>query len=738
MKSLEVHEGDSMQAFRAGVFTLASLLLSSVFALPAAADVRPIAPAQTLARPATPTFTRFGDDVAIDGSHIIVLARYAGGQQALLYRRNNSNGQWLFRRGLVARTGAFAHPEVAMKNGIAAIQFGNEISLFEYSGDDYVSATSVAPIRHQGGLAISSNRLLIGGNNCDYDAVIYQKNAAGSWDITGRIDDNQGPCFSASERYDVELNYDYALLHAPYASEARAWRRNGSAIEWIASGTLATSAEEPITNDAWALQGATAVSANGVIWRRNGSSSWVRHGVATSIDRDDGGPATFGVVYRDGVLITSEATSWRPFPRVYIESSPGQFEHVATLATHDGMGSEAVDVSGRRVVVAATDYDSTRSEVRVSTLPMQLRAPPTIVNDFEERDLSDFTFSGGQFVLATRGSDDVLAQSSASGLAVGLLNESDWADDQRVEALVTPTWSGAGSWVGLVARYADADNYYYVAMRETGYSIHKRVNGVDTRLFEGPYYNTRTPTFRAQMIVIRNTISVHFGFQQGTTITDRSLVRGRAGVATWLARSDFNNVLVSPTDQYYPLFSRIYGRDGYDAESGLQELSGTWTNRYVCEDEDHCRYSGLSQTDTSGNAFAVNSTALTSQAIGAIVRLDAHAPSQQGAWFGLLARFVDERNHYYVTLRSSGQVQIRKIVNGVITVLASANLVTAPGHPRRVELEVIEDQMHLYVDEQLVLTAHDRDIPRGRYGMATYRTAATWESFWVDQNKWPR
>ena len=75
--------------------------------------------------------------------------------------------------------------DVAMKNGIAAIQFGDQISLFEYSAGDYVRATSAAPIRHHGGLAISGNSVLIGGNNCDYDAVIYQKNAGGSWAITG-------------------------------------------------------------------------------------------------------------------------------------------------------------------------------------------------------------------------------------------------------------------------------------------------------------------------------------------------------------------------------------------------------------------------------------------------------------------------------------------------------------------------------------------------------------------------
>ena len=178
-----------MKAFRG--ISLASLALSFALSTPALAEVRSIDPAQTLARPGGPAFTYWGQDVAIDGAHIIVLGAYDGGQQALLYQRISS-GQWIFRRALVTWTGAYVRTGLAMKNGIAAVQFGDQISLFEVSGGDYVPARSVAPIRHHGGLAISGNSVLIGGNNCDYDAVVYQKNTAGSWAITGRIDDNQG------------------------------------------------------------------------------------------------------------------------------------------------------------------------------------------------------------------------------------------------------------------------------------------------------------------------------------------------------------------------------------------------------------------------------------------------------------------------------------------------------------------------------------------------------------------
>jgi hypothetical protein len=86
-----------------------------------------------------------------------------------------------------------------------------------------------------------------------------------------------------------------------------------------------------------------------------------------------------------------------------------------------------------------------------------------------------------------------------------------------------------------------------------------------------------------------------------------------------------------------------------------------------------------------------------------------------------------------VTVRSTGQVQIRKIVDGVITVLGSANFTPVLGRYYDVRFLVINDQLQLYVDRALVATAHDRAIASGKYGLATYRAAARWETFWVFQ-----
>jgi hypothetical protein len=326
----------------------------------------------------------------------------------------------------------------------------------------------------------------------------------------------------------------------------------------------------------------------------------------------------------------------------------------------------------------------------------------------------------------------VLAQGLGNGVAIATVNDTDWTDFQRVEADITPAYSGNSSSVGLVARYVDANNYYYGVIRgDRTFAIYKRVNGVDTLLSEGSLYNTPVPTFRATLTVVGNRINLFFSFQQGTAVVDNSLTHGRGGVFTSFARADFDDVHVAGTDPYN-LFERDWGFSGNDQSSDLQEISGNWG---VLRGGDHEEpyLDGLAQLDTSGSAVAIVGTPVANQDILARMRLDSYAASRTGAWFGLLARYTDARNHYYVTVRASGQIDIRKIVNGVITVLASVNYPAVPREYFDVEFKVINDQLHLYLDNVLIATAHDHDLTSGKYGLATYRAAARWSTLAILQ-----
>ena len=695
--------------------TVASLALLGT----AWAEVRTIHPTQYLARPPGQTFSFFGYGVAIDGGHIILMAGNEGGQQALLYRRDSNTGNWIYRRVLASVTGPAVLGKVRMKNGIAAVQFGDQVTIFEYSGGDYVRGRSASPIRHPGGLAISGNRILIGGDNCDYDAVVYQKGADGNWGITGRMDDNQGAC--KPEGVAVELNYDYALVRGPSTHQSSAWRRNGTALDWLPAGSLDIPPEIPVTQGPFALQKATAVGSSSIVFRNNGGT-WTQQGRVVPVDYANGSGSAHDPVYRDGVLLTGEPDIYG-FSHVYayLETSPGQFEHVAILEVPPLLYTLFHDISGRSVVATARDFRSEQFQVVVFDLPSPLAVSRGIVNDFEDRDLSEFTFSGGQFALATRGTDDVLARTNTTGLGLALLNGSEWSHYQLIEADIAPTFSAADGWVGLVARYVDADNYYFVAIRSNNtVGIYRRLKGVNTLLREGTSAGPNPSHVR--LIVDANGIAVWINTQYYTLATDRSLNRGRAGLASFQARADFDDVRASPTEELNLMLKDYAGQQGFDSGRPFTELGGNWQ---VVEENDGIFF-GLAQLDVSGSALAVIGTPVENQEIVGVVRLDSYGSSRQGAWFGLLARYVDPLNYYYVTVRSTNQLQIRKLVNGVITVLASVNYTAPPGELREYRFRVIDNQLQLFVNGALVAAAHDNEITRGQYGIGTYRATATW------------
>ena len=60
---------------------------------------------------------------------------------------------------------------------------------------------------------------------------------------------------------------------------------------------------------------------------------------------------------------------------------------------------------------------------------------------------------------------------------------------------------------------------------------------------------------------------------------------------------------------------------------------------------------------------------ITNQAIQ--VEVTPRAINGPNAWVGLTTR-RDDANYYYVTLRASGTVELKRLVNGAITTLAIA------------------------------------------------------------------
>ena len=709
-----------------------TLVAIFAFATMAEARVHSITPSQYLLPPDAQPLEGFpAVAVAIDGDSLIVIADRPTYRGAFLYRRRASDRRWFFSRTLMQTTvpAGQRRAGLAMKNSLAVIDIAGESFIWERVPTGWIQAQTESPIRLPGGYAISVDRVLIGGDGCSTDGFIFQKTSGGAWGVTGRLP-SPGACV-AGER-DVELNYDYALVNSP-SGNIRAYRRNGTTIDWASAGNFQLQGQSTGRAGPMALQKVTAAAPGSTIYRRSGTT-WTLDQTLMPADYAKGTGDAHAVLYRDNVLITIEglAQEWLwATPHLYVPDAAGKFQNAGMI---DPRGNTIdIDISKGTVVTASEDQFG-MSELAVFELPTPLIPPKAIINDFNTRDVSGFqTTPNGAYALVGSGSEWIYRQPTRSGATVSVITGSDWSYYQAIDVRIHPgILTSPGQWVGAALRYIDADNYYFVSIYYDRMTVNRRLNGVNTELGSTPLGGTNGNRFHDVHFSIRRSPCTECGGESlwatfdlvfSTGGTDKSLTHGSAALLTHEARADFDNLRVSPSIRYGLLFMNFLDNPGRPLETN----GGTWT-----EENDEWPY-GVRQSDTGVFATAVGGAPIDDQRIRSSVRLESFGSTNPVSWFGVIARYRDPLNYYYLSVRSSGQLQIRKIVNGVTTVLAAKQFTVNPGEFHEYELHAFGDQLHAAVDRVVLATAHDSALPLGRHGVATSHTDAFFMDIVVDQ-----
>jgi pectate lyase len=180
---------------------------------------------------------------------------------------------------------------------------------------------------------------------------------------------------------------------------------------------------------------------------------------------------------------------------------------------------------------------------------------------------------------------------------------------------------------------------------------------------------------------------------------------------------------VSPTPAT-TLYARGFESQGGPTDTwtytgpGLWNYSGSGANGW------------LMQSSVAGDARAIAGVPTDDQSIDVRARPTTFAGTGGGdRWFGAMARYVDDSNYYYLSVRSSNTVSIRKLVNGSITVLASTALPVQVGTWYSLRIEAIGTKLRGYVNGALVLEVDDSSHPSGATGLLTYRAAADFDDY---------
>ena len=133
------------------------------------------------------------------------------------------------------------------------------------------------------------------------------------------------------------------------------------------------------------------------------------------------------------------------------------------------------------------------------------------------------------------------------------------------------------------------------------------------------------------------------------------------------------------------------------------------------------------QASTAGDAGAVlDAYDWTDQSIQAEVKPT--AVNGNDRWVGLATRRTDASNYYYVTLRSSGIIQLKRMQGGAYATIDSASLPWALNRTYRLRLESVGTLHRVYVDGHLVLEAWDDALSHGRTALLSYRAAADYDN----------
>jgi hypothetical protein len=412
--------------------------------------------------------------------------------------------------------------------------------------------------------------------------------------------------------------------------------------------------------------------------------------------------------------------------------SNGHLSHVATLATSDGgqLRASGMDV-GRIVAVdnAQGVYTVNSNAAYIYELPDSLVRPPLQQDDFQDGDAAGWsTTPGSMFAVVNGGTSRVYRQTSLSGNSAAFLQTTS-GNDQSIQADITPrAFDGADRWVGLVARYSNANNYYYVTARSSGVlQLKKMVGGAFTTLAAATLPIGIGTTSRLRLEAIGDHVRVLVDNKPVMRVRDSSLSSGVPGLMMYKASADFDNIVFNPNPASVAA-----------SALPLSASSGNWSAVTV----DGVPYAR--QSDVSGPVRAVTSELLSSYGFDT-ARVGMHGDqivqanlrpiefSGPDRWVGLVARYVDDANYHYVTLRDSNSVWLRKVVNGVPQTFATAPLDVRPNVTYRVRLESVGTRLRVYVNGSLLLETSDSNVPQQPTGagVAMYKTAADVGNFLV-------
>jgi hypothetical protein len=213
--------------------------------------------------------------------------------------------------------------------------------------------------------------------------------------------------------------------------------------------------------------------------------------------------------------------------------------------------------------------------------------------------------------------------------------------------------------------------------------------------------------------------------------TDATLKHGQAGIISYRAAADYDNVIVAPA----PLATIWSQGDWFYCGPGcVSQTPGPWD---VAGGKWDWSYDGgpdnnivFRQTASSGSARAIVGapTANKEQIVESRVRLAAFG-TPADPWAGILLGYAGVGDYVYLSLRKSNTLQLHRLRGGQFQQLGSVRVAVTPGQWYTLRLEQVANRLRGYVNGVQKFEVVQDQWNAGQVGLVTYGAAADYDDF---------